>query len=356
VAFVLPSFAGGGAERVVLTLIDALDRSRLRPSLFVLNAEGPLRGLVPPGTPVVDLATPRLRAALPALLRALRRARPDAVVSTLGYLNLAVLALRPLLRGRPRLIVREANPPSVSIAATRWPRATRFAYRRLYPRTAAVLCNAETTAAELRALLPRLIERILLLPNPIDVERLRVAAEPPIRAPGDGLRLVAAGRLTHQKGFDRLIDMMAALPASSRLTILGTGPDEATLRTRAESRAVADRVTFAGFAEQPWPFYAGADAFLLPSRWEGQSNAALEALAVGTPVIATPEAGGIATVAASAPAGAVTIAATGEDYVAVMKAFVPAPVASPRPSLLPAGYEPAAVAARLADIIEGAVG
>ena len=47
VTFVLPSFAGGGAERVVLTLLRYLDRTRFTPSILVLNGKGPLREMVP---------------------------------------------------------------------------------------------------------------------------------------------------------------------------------------------------------------------------------------------------------------------------------------------------------------------
>ncbi len=352
-AFILPSLAGGGAERVVLTLLGAIDRTRIQPILIVLNAKGPLTALVPKNLPLVDLAKPRLRQAIPALVRTLRRERPDAIVSTLGYVNIALLALRPLLKGRPRLILREANRPSISIAAAPCPMTMRLAYHWYYPRADAVLYNAHTTAHELRDLIGVPTDNLVSLPNPIDGSTLRSDAASPQREPGEGLRFVTSGRLTHQKGFDRLIDMMTHLPPDTVLTILGDGPDGEKLRAQAASQGLTTRVRFGGFTPNPFPHYAGADAFLLPSRWEGQANAALEALALGTPVIATPEAGGIAELAASAPPGAVTIAEAGELFIAATRAVRPDPVTAPRPSLLPPGYEPHIVASRLTQIIEG---
>ena len=352
VVFVLPSFAGGGAERVILTLLGVLDRTRVAPLLIVLDARGPLAALRPSHVPLIDLARPRLRRAVPALVRALRRERPEVIVSTLGHVNIALLALRPLLRGRPRLILREANRPEVSIMAAPCPAAMRLAYRRLYPRADAVLCNAGTTAAGLRSATGVLAERLVLLPNPVDVARVRGHAASPLRDPGAGARFVASGRLTHQKGFDRLIEMMSALPSDAVLTILGAGPDESALCAQVAALGLRSRVRFAGFEPSPFAHYAGADAFLLPSRWEGQANAALEALALGTRVIATPEAGGIAEMAVAAPPGAVTIADAGEPFIAALRAVAPDPVPAPRPSLLPPGYEPEVVAARLFQVIE----
>lgn len=338
VAFILPSFAGGGAERVLLTFVRALDRSRFRPTLVVLDAAGPLAGLVPEGVTVHDLKARRLRHAFPALVRTLRRLRPSVVVSTLGYVNLALLAARRLLPRGTRLVLREANLPMGSLSTVPHPRLMRLAYRLLYPGADAILCPARAVADSLARDFGVPAGRLSVLHNPADEAAIRAVASLPRRAPGAGARFVAAGRLTGQKGFDRLLDMMAETPPDACLTILGDGPDRAALEAQAARLGLAGRVGFTGFEPSPWPYYAGADAFLLPSRWEGMPNAALEALTCGTKVIATPEAGGIGEIAALASPGAVTVVPAGPPFVAALRAV---PVAAPsalRPSLLPAQF------------------
>lgn len=333
----------------MLNLAGALDRTRFAVEIVVLDGCGPLAASAPPCIPVHDLHRPRLRQALPALVATLRRLRPSAVVPTLGYLNLALLAARPLLPSTIQIFPREANLPSVSIDALPSPALGRLAYKFLYPHADGVLCNARVVAAALARECGVAPARIHLIDNPVDVARIRAAATPPIRTGGAGPRFVAAGRLTRQKGFDRLIDLFAALAPDAQLTILGDGPDRAALETRAAAHGVVGRISFAGFQAQPWPFYAGADAFLLPSRWEGMPNAALEALACGTHVIATPESGGIGEVAA-AP-GAVTVAPWGEDFAAALCAVRAQPAATPRENLLPERFTLARAADSLARVL-----
>lgn len=339
VVFVLPYFDGGGSQRVALNLLRGLPRDRFAPELLLFDARGPLRAEAPPDAPVRDLGGARLRSVALKLLQALRERPPDVLFSTFGYVNVALLALRPFLGSRPRLVIREGNTPSASLPRLAFGRVLSLGYRLLYPRADCVICQSQLIADELDVhyRVPR--SRLVRLANPIEVEAIRRRAKPLRRHPGPGPRFVAAGRLTAQKGFDRLLEMFRELPPPAHLTILGEGGAEGDLRQLAARLGVGERVHFGGFEANPWPYFAGADAFLLPSRWEGMPNAALEALACGTPVIATPEAGGFAEVAGEAPPGAATLAAAGPDFVAAMRRVEPRPPGAVRPSLLPARFE-----------------
>ncbi|MEQ8667343.1 MAG: glycosyltransferase [Rhodospirillales bacterium] len=353
--FVLPSFAGGGAERVALNIVGRLRAGDVTPHLLVLEGSGPLAALVPADVPCTVLGVPRLRHALRRIIGEIRRLRPDVVFSTLGYINLALLALRPLLPRGTRIVVREANLPSLSLAATSRPGLLRAAYRWFYRQADTVVATSERMADELCRDFRVPAVRIVIVPNPVDEDAIRSAAAAVQRRAGDGLRLVAAGRLTRQKGFDRLIELLPSLDRAVSVAILGDGEDGAALGQQAERLGVADRLVFLGFMDNPWAWYAGADAFVMPSRWEGMPNAALEALACGTPVIATPEAGGIAEVADRAPAGAVTVAAMGEPFLAALRGLEPrAKPGGPRTSLLPPEYRADTVSAALSDILRSA--
>jgi len=336
VTFVLPSFAGGGAERVVLTLARRLDRTRFSPRLIVLDRVGPLQELVAADVPVTNLSRPRLRHAWRALAKALRETDSDVVVPTVSHVNLAVLMMRRHLAPGSRTVVRESNTPSASLSSTGSPALWRWLYRRYCPRADAIMCPSGMVADEFVADFGVARDRVAVLPHPVDVDLVRGESTPPIRAAGSGARFVAAGRMTRQKGFDRLIDLLPGLPADAQVTLLGEGPELEALQRRAAGLGVEHRLAFAGFVNNPWQYYAGADAFLLPSRWEGMPNAALEALAVGTPVIARSEAGGIREVDASD--GAVTTVDTDAAFAAAMRDVSPRDPEAARPSLLPGRF------------------
>lgn len=351
VAFVLPSFAGGGAQRVLVTLASQLDRARFMPFFVVFEASGPWRSLVASHIPVISLGKTSLRAALPGLVRALRRERPDVIVSTLAYVNASLLFAKFLLIGNPRLIVREANT-SRRHAHTAFGRmAYWLAYRLFYPRADRIVCPAAYLADELTMDYGIRRDRIVIVGNPLDEKAFRAAAASPQRRAGPGRRFIAVGRLTEQKGYDRLLDDFAQLPADSHLTIFGEGELHEAIERQIERLGLLGRVALAGFEPQPAPWIGGADAVLLPSRWEGLPNVALEALACGTPVVGTPESGGISEIVAQASPGAITLASPGQSFVAAMMSILPRQELSLRSSLLPDAYRMEGVTAKFAAVI-----
>lgn len=346
VIFVLPSFAGGGAERVMLTLANGLLRRGRRTGVILLDAQGPLKDKLDPGMPRFDLERPRLREALLYLLKTLRDLGPAEIISSFGYVNLALAAIKPALPRGTRLYFREANMPSALRRLGMKGNAVRWAYRLLYPRAERILVTSQAMRDEFARDLSLPPEKLLLLPNPVDEGVLRGFA--PRRNSGAGLRLVAAGRLTRQKGFDRLLPLIAALPLDTELLIFGEGEERANLEEQAIQLGLGSRFRLMGWQADVPAWIGGADALLLPSRWEGLPNVALESLALGTPVIATPESGGIAEIAQAAMPGAVTLAGLPDEFSAALATLSTAKtIAGLRPSLLPESYRARDVIAAL---------
>lgn len=336
--FVLPSLRANGAERVLVNLLSGLDQSKLRLHLAVFSTEGTLADRLPTHVTLHDLGTARLRRSFLALFKLLNRLAPDLIVSTFGHINLGLLALRPFLKNNPKVIIREPSTPSLNLISQKYRRTLSLGYRVLYPRAQLVICQSDWIRQEFETDFGLPPTRLVMLCNPIDVSSIRATLSNPQRARGPGLRFVSAGRLDRLKGYDRLVELFAAAPPNAELTILGEGPERPDLERRISRHGLEERVKLPGFADVPWPHVAGADAFLVPSRCEGMPNAALEALACGTPVIATPESGGLVATSDSAPAGAISIASIGQEFLAKMATLEPRNKEQARASLLPAEF------------------
>ena len=127
--------------------------------------------------------------------------------------------------------------------------------------------------------------RIIAIPNGVSVAR-EASRGYALHAPP---RLVYVGRLHEQKGLDVLLRALTRLRSTPQpaVNLVGTGPFEDKLRALAQRLGVAGAVEFTGTTESVMSVLREADLFVLPSRAEGLSNALLEAMAAGLPVVAS---------------------------------------------------------------------
>lgn len=294
-ALLLPELEAGGAQRVMLCLAEQFNGMGHRVKLVLLSASGPLRESIPPGVEVVDLDAPAgagsLRLAVASIWRLrswLRAERPDAVLSTVTGANLTAILARTLSRCRTRLVIRQAITLANDLSSGR-----RRAIKLLYPIADRIVVLSDAMRTDLQAIAPVPRSRISVIPNPVDVPFLLDRARQPVDHPwlsAGGPRLVmTSGRLIPQKDHASLLRAFALLPRSlhARLIIIGEGPERPALGALAASLGIADRVDLPGFDPNPWRWLARAHVFALSSRWEGNPNALLEALALGLPAVTT---------------------------------------------------------------------
>jgi len=220
------------------------------------------------------------------------RLRPYAVLSTLANTNIAVTLVRPALPARTKVLLSEATSPSACIETEEaHPELWKWLYRTFYKRADYVICLSDAVVDEMEKQFNVPREKLLRIYYPVDAEHIQKLAgmgQNPFS--GSGPHLVAAGRLCWAKGFDVLLEAMPAVlqhHASARLTILGEGNLRKELTEQARRLGLADVVSFLGFQRNPWSYFRHADLFILSSRFEGLGYVWLEALAVGTPVVAT---------------------------------------------------------------------
>ena len=296
VFFCFPDFSGGGAEKVMISLLKSFS-GKHHTYCLVKSKNGPLIAELTQKCSLIDMNSQTAVGSIMPLARALAKYRPKVLLTTMAYFNFCVMIAIWISGHRPnKIVLREANEPASTLASLPANWIGRLLYYVLYNRADLIVCNAKKVCQQLTKLGVR-ADKIIIIKNPIDIATIQKMANKTINLPKfdrPSLPLfVSVGRLTKQKGMDLIIDRMAIMQQPSNLLIIGSGPCLGKLQKLISRRKLEGRVVILDFQNNPFPFVAKADAFLLGSRWEGLPNAALEALGLGKTVITTQNCGGL---------------------------------------------------------------
>lgn len=292
VAFVIPSLAGGGAERVVTTILRNINKDLFDLYIILVSKEGVYLSQIPSHVKIISLNSNRVRYSFVHLTKALNRYRPDVILSTLEHMNLALLMLRPLLKNKPKILIREANTPSkVSSSLSPLRRKIRqYLYNTIYNKADVIIAQCEEMKTDMTNYLGLDGNKIKVIYNPLDIKGIVMQTEGESPYAPNRINFLAVGRLAYQKAFDVLLDAFSIvidkLP-NTYLTILGEGELKTELLDQAKKLGIEKKVAFEGFKDNPYIYYYHADTYVLSSRWEGFPNTLLEALACKTKVVAT---------------------------------------------------------------------
>lgn len=295
IAILLPDLRGGGAERVCINLANAFVGRGFEVDMLLMRAHGELMALLDPRVRTVDFRVDRVRNLVVPLIRYLRQDRPASLLANMWPLTALSILAKLFARGRIRVVPVEHVVLSHSEIARRPAHlaAMRVLSRLLLRRADAVVCVSNGVAADLAMLTGTPRAMLTTIYNPIVGTRNDA---PPALLPEhvdawlrSRHRLLSVGEFKAQKDHATLLRAFALLPRESgaHLLLLGSGALEAALVELCGQLGIADRVTFAGFAPDPTPYYRAANLFVLSSAWEGFGNVIVEAMEQGTPVVST---------------------------------------------------------------------
>lgn len=296
IAVFLPSFGGGGAERVMVSLANAFYERGYHVDLVVVSAQGPYLKNVSPGVRVVDLGVSRVSKALLPLSRYLRKVCPVAMLSAMTHANILAIVACMLSRVKTRLVVSERSTISMdySRASGLFSWVNYKLVNFLYPMACGVSAVSRAAAEDLANFSGIGIERIKVIYNPFDLRKIgRLSSSEnghPWFAAGQPPVILGIGRLTEPKDFSTLIRAYAQLRESrpARLLILGEGEKRGELTKIAKDLGLSSAdFQMPGFVKNPFSYLARCAVFVLSSRWEGLPGALIEALACGAPVVST---------------------------------------------------------------------
>jgi GalNAc-alpha-(1->4)-GalNAc-alpha-(1->3)-diNAcBac-PP-undecaprenol alpha-1,4-N-acetyl-D-galactosaminyltransferase len=296
IAMTIHALQGGGAEHVLTQLAGRWVAAGHEVHVVTWSAISQDPPALPPGLQRhgLDLLRPshNLWQSVWANVKRHRRLRarllhiqPDVVLSFCDQMNISTLRATRGLR-LPIWIAERSDPARQRLSAL-WERWR----RKYYPRCTGCIVQTETIADFLSQIVPR--DRMFVIPNavnlpPVPATALHVAANhsAPLQTTSSGI-ILSVGRLSPEKGLDVLLKAWRiAQPqlGTWQLHLAGDGPQRSELQAYCHD---LPSVRFLGWLQDPQPAFAGADIFVLPSRYEGFPNALLEAMSHGLPCLAT---------------------------------------------------------------------
>jgi glycosyltransferase involved in cell wall biosynthesis len=277
----------GGAQKALARLLARLDQQRFSPSVACLyngdkTVAQEIRAL---GIQVTDLGmTAKWRwDAFWRLYRLLHQEQPVILHTWMFHANIP-----------GRLLGRLAGVPVVINSERTMGQESRGRYwlnRMTYRLADRITCVSQQVADFVvrHVGIPR--DKTVVIPNGVDVQRFgalptKQDARTALDLPWHTSLVGTVTRLTPVKRLDVLLQATVSL-SDAHLVIVGDGPEHTSLRALVEQLDLVGRVHLVGHQADVLPWLAALDLFVLPSDWEGMSNALLEAMTAGLPVVAT---------------------------------------------------------------------
>lgn len=295
ILFLTSNLGGGGAERALVDILNLIDRKKFQPHLALFQKEGPFLQDLVEDIPIYEIQPKdygflhRNWVRVRAIKKLCDQIQPAVMMSMLWQANIVSLLADKILGLNCPLILNEQNTPSQEMQSLWqrflfWPLA-----KRTYPRAAEIVVISAGIRTEIEEMFSITGDQIRVIYNPIDSDTIREKASQPLNLPLRHPCLISVGRLAPQKNHSLLLrsfrNVIQNYPA--HLYLLGKGPDRAKLEKLASDLGISAYVHFLGFKNNPYGLMQAADILVLSSDYEGFGNVVVEALAVGTPVIAT---------------------------------------------------------------------
>lgn len=295
ILFVIPSLAGGGAERVLVHLLRHLDRNRFNPSVVVFSSKNDYQEEIHENVNII-LLEKRKRTSFFGIIKSLskiiKKESPFIICSFLTYANYLSVLEKSLSGSKARLFLTEHANLSVDLKHENFQLIKKIMIRTLYPKADWIITVSNGVKKDIVSNFGIPEEKCRVIYNPVDIDRIQALAmeevshiwfkeEMPV--------LTACGRLTIQKNYPMLLRSIKAVSTeiAVRVIVLGEGEKRTELEAYAKKLGIHNNVAFLGFQKNPFKFMANSDLFVSSSLWEGFSNVLIEAMTCGIPVIST---------------------------------------------------------------------
>ncbi len=283
ITFVLPSLKAGGAERVISFLAKNLNPKIFDVKIVVIGFEkDSVYNL--DYLDVTFLNKKRLLFGVYPLFKFIKNKKPDLIFGSIRHVNILLGFFNLIFRNK-HFVVREASVMSQMLKFSNSKRQIPdFLLKFLYNHLDSIVCQSNDIKKDLINQLGIKESKLTTINNPIT--QIKPFSTRKIEDL-DKLKFITIGRLSEEKGHERILKGLAKLKNYSySYTIIGRGPLDLKIKDLALKLGIIDKIKFIEHTSKVLDFLSNSDFFIQGSYVEGFPNAVLESCSVGTPVIA----------------------------------------------------------------------
>lgn len=294
-SFFLFDLKGGGAERVIATLLNEMHKRHLNVDLILSFKEGPYLSELDPEIPIRNIKSSSIIKNIFSLYRHILKNNTTHLITTMRGPSIVALVVKILLGKKVKVIIREANTPSQEHGETNLKhkllnKLTHF----LYGYADSIVCVSEGVKTDFQLFYKNLDPtRITTIYNPVISAEFFTKAQLPIErglpwAPKSRY-FIAVGRFVEQKDYPTLLKAfeLTSNNHDANLLILGDGPLREQFIAETKRLNLESRIHCPGFVNNPFPYMLNSSAFILSSQWEGLPNSLVQAVSLGLTTIST---------------------------------------------------------------------
>jgi len=290
ITFIIPSLVAGGAERILSFVAQNVDKNKFQPVLLVLGFKKDTVYDVK-DVDIIYLNKERTIKAVFGIIKHFKYKKPDIVVSCIYHLN-TLIAFLSIGFPKIKFVAREANVLSVLAEHDKESRLKLMKKLIIkgYKLVDCVICQSRDMQEDMVTNYGVDIYKTELINNPITNNYSPKTEARNINKP---LQIITVGRLSKEKGHERIIETLSKLQFPFHYFMIGDGNEKENILKLIHNKGIEKHITQIDYTKDVETYLRKSEVFLLGSYSEGFPNVLIESCVVGTPVIAFNAPGGI---------------------------------------------------------------
>lgn len=287
ILFLVENLGCGGAERVLVNLVNFMDKSKFDVTVMTLFEEGVNAQYLSGDVKLINLGRKKFRG-----MKMVFKFLPKKLLFRHYLKKCDCDLLVPYMMGVPTFIAAGAPCPKIAwVHGVFYKSFGNLGLKHVYDRFDEIISVSDRVSESVeKVVAPAKKSKVIYNTN--DFGRiLRLSGEAPEHVSDRARPLISTvGCLEDSKGYDRLINVCAKLKAEGfdySLDIIGEGIERQKLESQIDALGLKDTVRLLGFQANPYAYTVRSDMFVCSSRTEGLSTAVTEAIILGLPVVST---------------------------------------------------------------------